>query len=191
MLQRLVLLDLDVHLLVTRRSNTAEIEQGLQDAVKLISVVIGRQYADEDISNHITKRLQNEDTFQEWLSDLQKYIEEALLAKSAGMFRWVDCQLQAISKCMKPKEPEKAFTSLPTTLREVYAKGLDLVEDRAAEDVRELLEWLTYPQRPYVHFLLCFFLSKFLVLSLNTIQTENRGSRGNACRGSRIRSTRV
>ena len=148
MLQRIVLLDIDIHLLITSRSNTVGVEQGLQDIVKLFNVIIERQNADEDILTHISERLEDDDDLKKWPLHLRKYIEEALVANAAGMFRWVDCQLQVIRRCRKPKELREALTSLPKTLREVYAREVKNVEDRAVEDVRKLLGWLTYPQRP-------------------------------------------
>ena len=56
-LRRIILLDIDIHLLVISRSNTVGVEQGSQDVVKLFNVVIERQHADEDILTHITERL--------------------------------------------------------------------------------------------------------------------------------------
>lgn len=148
MLRRIILLDIDIHLLVISRSNTVGVEQGLQDVVKLFNVVIERQHADEYILTHITERLRDDEDLNKWPAHLRKEIEEALVANAAGMFRWVDCQLQAIRRCRKPKELRTALTSLPKTLREVYVKEVRNVEDRAVEDVRKLLGWLTYPQRP-------------------------------------------
>ena len=139
MLRRIILLDIDIHLLVISRSNTVGVEQGLQDVVKLFNVVIERQHADEDILTHITERLRDDDDLNKWPAHLRKQIEEALVANAAGMFRWVDCQLQAIRRCRKPKELRTTLTSLPRTLREVYVKEVRNVEDRAVEDVRKLL----------------------------------------------------
>ena len=162
LLHRLVLLDIDIHLLVTSRSNTVGLEERLGDAVKLFNVVIEQGYADEDILTHITERLQNDKELNKWPSRLRKEIEEVLVAKAAGMFRWVDCQLQAISRCRKPSELKKALTSLPMTLREVYARELEHIADSAVEDVRKLLGWLAYPQRPYVK---CLIFIPFRILS--------------------------
>ena len=151
MLQRITLEDnIETHMLVTSLSNTIEVEQGLLDVAKLFNVVIERQFVDEDILTHITERLQNDEELNKWPLDLRKNVEETIVKKAAGMYRWADCQLQAIRRCMKPKELRKALSSLPTDLREVYAKEVANVEMRSAEDVRKLLGWLTYPQRPYV-----------------------------------------
>lgn len=170
MLRRIMLLNINIHLLVTSRSNTVGVEQGLQDVVKPLSVPIKRQQTNEDILIHITERLQNDEDLNKWPLTLQKDIQEALVAGAAGMFRWADCQLQAICRCRKPKELRRALTSLPKDLRELYARELEHVDDLVVEDVRKLLGWLTYPQRPYVHslsFVHCH------VLSPNVVQIEN------------------
>ena len=170
MLQRIMLLNINIQLLITSRSNTVGDEQRLQDVVRTWNVIIDRQHADEDIVTHITERLQNDEDLNKWPLYLQKAIKEALVEGAAGMFRWADCQLQAICRCRKPKELRSALTSLPKDLRELYAREVANVEDRAVEDVRKLLGWLTYPQRPYVHslsFVRCHILSQ------NVVQTEN------------------
>ena len=151
LLQRLVSLNTDIHILVTSRSSTVGVEHRLQDSVQFLEVNMAHQDVDQDILTHITERLQNDEDLKKWSSDLRKDIEEALATNAAGMFRWVDCQLQAIRRCTKPKELKKALTSLPKDLREVYARELANVENSAVEDVRKLLGWVTYPQRPYVH----------------------------------------
>lgn len=186
LLQRIISLNTDIHVLVTSRSSTVGVEQHLKDAVKLFNVVMAHQQADEDILTHITERLQNDEDLKKWSSDLRKEIEEALVTNAAGMFRWVDCQLQAIRRCRKTKELRKALKSLPKDLRELYTRELANVEDSAVEDVRKILGWLTYPQRPYV----CD-VNRFLLptLSPHIIQTKNRRSGRNACCGSELRSS--
>ena len=186
LLQLIVSLNTDIHVLVTSRSSTVGVEQRLQDAAKLFNVVMEHQQADEDILTHITERLHNDEDLRKWSSDLRKEIKEALTTKAAGMFRWVDCQLQAIRRCRKPKECRKTLKSLPKDLREIYARELANVEDSAVEDVRKLLGWLTYPQRPYVHDIISFPLP---TLSPHVVQTENRRSSRSACCGSKNRSS--
>ena len=171
MLQSIVALNIDSHLLITSRSNTVGVEERLRDVVKLLNVVVGRQHADEDILTHITERLENDQDLNKWSMHRRQDIQETLVAGAAGMFRWVDCQLHAIRRCRKPKELRQALASLPQDLREIYARELENVEDRAVEDVRKLLGWLTYPQRPYVYSLI--FVQIYLTLSSHVFQTEN------------------
>lgn len=143
-------IDYDIHVLITSRSNSITIGKGWHDAVETFRVGIGRQDADEDILAHVTERLKNDEDLRKWSQGIQKDIKEALTRNSAGMFRWVDCQLQAISRCRKPKELSRALTEPPRDLHDFYARELANVEHNAVEDVRKLLVWMTFPQRPYV-----------------------------------------
>ena len=139
---------IDVRLLVTSRSATGVVQQGWHEAVQISDVVIPRQSADEDILIHINDRLQNDEELKKWPSNLHNDIREALMKNAAGMFRWADCQLQAIRRCRKPSEVKKALCSLPKDLKESYARELGNIEDDAVEDVGRLLTWLIYSQYP-------------------------------------------
>ena len=143
--------NVNIHVLVTSRTSTIGVEQGLQGVVKLFNVVIERHHANEDIKTHVTDCLQHDEDLNKWNQHLQDLIKNTLAENAAGMFRWVDCQLQAIRRCRKPAELKKALIQLlPKDLHEAYAKELAVVDEREAEDVRKILEWLTFPQRPYV-----------------------------------------
>ena len=140
----------DVRILVTSRSTTGVAQQGWHEAVQISDVVIPRQSADEDILIHINDRLQNDEELKKWPLSLRNDIREALMKNAAGMFRWADCQLQAIRRCRKPSEVKKALGSLPKDLKESYARELGNIEDDAVEDVRRLLTWLINSQLPLV-----------------------------------------
>lgn len=151
MLNQVLSLDgVDIRLLVTSRSTTGVVQQGWHEAVQIFDVAIPRQSADEDILIHINDRLQNDEELKKWPSSLRNDITKALMKNAAGMFRWADCQLQAIRKCRKPSEVKKALGSLPKDLKESYARELGDIEDDAVEDVERLLAWLTYSHLPWV-----------------------------------------
>lgn len=140
-----------LHILVTSRTNTTGVEKGLGDATQLRKVAIDVQHADIDIKIHVTECLQYDKDLNKWSEALQTMIRDTLVGNAAGMFRWVDCQLQAIRQCRTPRELKKVLGSLPQSLQNTYAKELAAVDERAAEDVRRILEWLTFPWRPYVY----------------------------------------
>lgn len=151
MLQSLMLaVGNNIHVLLTSRSNSITIGQGWHDTVKIFNVGIDQQNADEDILAHVTERLKNDEDLKKWSQKKQNDIKEALTRNGAGMFRWVDCQLQAIRRCRKPKELSRALNEPPRDLHDFYARELANVENNAVEDVRKLLVWMTFPQRPYV-----------------------------------------
>ena len=151
LLQRNILrLNVHIHVLVTSRSNSIVVEQGWDPMVNFFKVMIGRQNADEDILIHVIDRLENDEDLKKWPPGRLNNIKETLTSNGAGMFRWVDCQLQAIRRCRKPKDLTKVLAELPKDLHDLYARELAVVESYAVEDVRKLLLWMTFPRRPYV-----------------------------------------
>ena len=139
---------IDIRLLVTSRSINGVVQQGWHEAVQISNVVIPRQIVDQDILVHINDRLQNDEALKKWSPKLRNDISEGLMKNAAGMFRWADCQLQAIRRCRKPFEVKKALDSLPKDLKESYTREIGSVEDDAVDDVRRLLAWLAYSEHP-------------------------------------------
>lgn len=138
-------------ILVTSRTNTIGVEDGLKDVTRLFDIAIERRQVDNDIAAHITERLQNDEVLKKWPMHVREAIKETLTENAAGMFRWADCQLQAVRKCRKLVELKRTLTSLPKDLHEAYTRELSSARPYRSGDVRKLLEWLTFPQRPYVH----------------------------------------
>ena len=146
----LALLDVDIHVLMTSRTHTVGVEKGMTDLPRFSNIAMEGQDADLDIVAHITERLENDSALARWSPDLRHSIKETLVEGAGGMFRWVECQLQAVRKCRKPAEVRKTLKTLPKTLHEVYARDLAKVDEIASQDVLRLLEWLAFPQRKYV-----------------------------------------
>lgn len=149
LIHSLVLLEADVHILVTSRTLTVGVEKGMKGLTGFYKVAIEGLNADLDISSHVTERLENDRALAKWSPELRKAIKETLVKDAGGMFRWVECQLQAVRKCRKPAEVRKTLGALPRTLHEVYARDLAKVDENASQDVIRLLEWLAFPQRKY------------------------------------------
>ena len=143
----LALLGADIHILFTSRTNTVGIEKGMKDLSTFYNVAMKTQDTDLDILAHLTERLEDDDALTKWSHDLRQFVKDTLIRDAGGMFRWVECQLQAVRKCRKPAEVRKVLKTLPKDLHEVYARDLAKVDDNASEDVVRLLEWLAFPQR--------------------------------------------
>ncbi|KAA6415742.1 MAG: hypothetical protein FRX48_00460 [Lasallia pustulata] len=71
----------------------------------------------------------------------------SLLEKAEGMFRWVDCQLQAIRTCSKVTSVYNVLNRFPKDLYEQYKSDLARVPDGDVEDALKLLQRLTFSQR--------------------------------------------
>ena len=154
----LALLEVDLHILVTSRTHTVGVEKGMEGLSSFYNIAIEAQKADIDILAHVTERLENDEALAKWSPDIRQSVKDTLIEEAGGMFRWVECQLQAVRKCRKPADVRKTLKTLPGNLHEVYARELAKVDESAAQDVFRLLEWLAFPQRKYVSIRMLFAL---------------------------------
>ncbi|MCJ1265385.1 hypothetical protein MMC22_005262 [Lobaria immixta] len=144
------ILDLEnvgIHILVTGRRSMIGIEKESQDLKRFYSIGINREHVNLDILAHITERLQNDKILKTWPEKERQKIKSSLVEKAAGMFRWVDCQLQAIRKCKKPADLNKTLNTLPKDVHEQYARELAGIPESSSQDALKILQWLTFPQR--------------------------------------------
>lgn len=148
MIWNLLSLDtLGIRILVTCRTNTVQIEHDFPDEVlkRLHKVTVASTYVNPEILAHITERLQNDKILKTWPEKERIKVKYILAKKAAGMFRWVDCQLQAIRRCKTPAEVETTLTTLPKDLYEQYERELANISN--SQIALKILRCLTYPQR--------------------------------------------
>ena len=136
-----------IHVLVTSRTNTTGVEKALEALTRFYNIAIERECVDQDILAHITERLENDRVLKRWPEKERKKIKDSLMEKAAGMFRWVDCQLQAIRKCKKPADLNRTLTTLPKDVHEQYTRELENIAENSSQDALQILKWLTFPQR--------------------------------------------
>lgn len=129
-----------VHILATSRRET-DIEDSLgtvaTDTISLEECVV-----DGDIVSYVRHQLQHDEKLSRWPDDVRKEIEVTLLEGAKGMFRWVECQLDAIRGCMKLGLLRKALKSLPKTLDDTYSRILNNIPEEYVEDARRILSCL-------------------------------------------------
>lgn len=148
LIRKLLSLDtVDIRILVTSRTNTVRIEHGFPDeeSKRLYKVPVASSSVNLEISAHVTERLQNDKIFSTWPERERNKVKDILVKTAAGMFRWVDCQLQAIRKCKTPAELEKTLNTLPKDLYEQYER--ELMNIGNSQIALKILRALTYPQR--------------------------------------------
>lgn len=77
-------------------------------------------------------------------------ILERLLDKSGGMFRWVQCQLDRLEKCVGTKEIKQILNTLPEDLNETYYRILSVINKNpfCKRIVLRVLSWLIGSLRP-------------------------------------------
>lgn len=143
----LALLEADIHIFFTSRTHTVGIEKTIKGNTSFYNIAMEGQDTELDISAHVTERLENDGALAKWSPDLRQLIKDTLTKDAGGMFRWVDCQLQAVRRCRKPAEVRKTMKTLPRDLYEVYTRELAKIDDSASQDMIRLLEWLAFPQQ--------------------------------------------
>jgi ankyrin repeat protein/archaellum biogenesis ATPase FlaH len=104
---------------------------------------------DEDIRQYVRSCLSNKsDKLNRWPQNIKDEIEEKLMQKAGGMFRWAACQLGELRKCLKPARVRAELDNLPKTLDETYARILANVPDMYHAELRTALIFLTFSTRP-------------------------------------------
>ncbi|KAH8803296.1 hypothetical protein F5884DRAFT_903864 [Xylogone sp. PMI_703] len=136
----------NLRILVTSRKER-DIEEYLEhlatEQIPLQSATVNN-----DIRIHISERLKNDPKLNIWPASVQTEIEKTLMGRADGMFRWVECQLDTLRKCLKLDKLRRALNSLPKTLDETYARILCNIDDEYIEDAFKVLEVLVYSARP-------------------------------------------
>ncbi|KAF2141544.1 uncharacterized protein K452DRAFT_250225, partial [Aplosporella prunicola CBS 121167] len=108
----------------------------------------------KDISCYVKAQLDNrlrKNKEKLWDQKLRVQIEEELCSKADGMFQWVNCQIDALSKCISDKQILAKLKTLPASLDETYVRALEGL-CREFPDERPSLRcfffWLVHALRP-------------------------------------------
>ncbi|KAG1732306.1 ankyrin repeat-containing domain protein [Suillus lakei] len=138
-----------LRLLITSRK-----EQAISSVLSGLPSLSLSDYArliDNDMELHIDKELEARPRLASLTHDLKDEIRKSLLQQADGMFRWVECQLDAISTCRSVKGISDSLKSLPKGLYETYDRILQQIEE-AGPDHRSIVErtlmWLVAALEP-------------------------------------------
>ena len=154
----------NIHVLVTSRREI-DIENAL-GPIATQKISLEESVVDEDILTYVRHQLQHDPDLMKWPEEMRKDIETTLLEGANGMFRWVECQLDAIRGCMKPAHLRRTLKSLPRTLDDTYARILDNIHEDYVEDVCRILSCL-----------ICSFYPLAIQEIAETIAIESEGER--------------
>ncbi|KAF1986145.1 purine and uridine phosphorylase, partial [Aulographum hederae CBS 113979] len=140
----------NVHLLVTSRL-IHDIESGLSGLIHDGNrIVLHDSLTTEDIRAYVHKRVRSDPRLKRWQSrpKVQDEIDNYIMEKVDGMFRWAACQLDALDKCLDYPTLKKALKCLPKTLDETYERILRGIPSECEKPSMRLLQFLTYSERP-------------------------------------------
>ncbi|KAI1212174.1 uncharacterized protein F4807DRAFT_361418 [Annulohypoxylon truncatum] len=133
----------DVHILVTSRQ-----EPYIKSTVKsfINTQSIFRIYSNlirKDIGAYVYSRTLSA---RNWNINEQSKIENLLVKRADGMFRWVSSQLDALEISSKARSIEETLASLPKALEETYTRILTNVTLQRRHHTR-ILQFLVYSER--------------------------------------------
>ncbi|KAK8208081.1 ankyrin repeat-containing domain protein [Phyllosticta capitalensis] len=136
----------NVHLLVTSRPEQ-DIQSFIQEKARPQDIIhLQSDLVAGDIRAFVHGKVRGQTGLGRWSSrpDIQNKIEDALLEKADGMFRWVSCQLDALEKCLDPLSLNRALEKLPRTLEDTYTRILKEIPDEIRPSAIRILQFLTY-----------------------------------------------
>ncbi|KAI1454806.1 ankyrin [Annulohypoxylon moriforme] len=136
----------NVRFLVTSRDN-----QDIRRSLRKFRNIRIEDYVskvDEDIAKYIDYRLRVDSNLQ-WLNDhIKDHISKSMQSQAAGMFRWVQCQLEAFSKLRTVKAIRQSLNRLPQDLHETYDRILARIPKADQESARRILLWVAFSVTP-------------------------------------------
>ncbi|KAL9628986.1 MAG: hypothetical protein Q9164_007071, partial [Protoblastenia rupestris] len=103
---------------------------------------------EKDIQLYIRERLSTDPRMMRWPSSVQNDIEQSLIINAGGLFRWVDCQLDVLRKCLRVNNIKSVLDTPPKTLNETYDRILTSIDEAYIEDTYKILQWLVFSARP-------------------------------------------
>ncbi|KAK0647123.1 hypothetical protein B0T16DRAFT_458984 [Cercophora newfieldiana] len=106
-----------------------------------VAISMANPYVDADVGSFVRARLKSSYRLRRWESWLPE-IEKALVLKAQGMFRWVDCQIQAIERLRDPEQLPEALENLPRDLNETYIRIFEAIPEPDRQFVRHVLVWI-------------------------------------------------
>ncbi|KAL1637760.1 hypothetical protein SLS56_000315 [Neofusicoccum ribis] len=102
-----------------------------------------------DIASYVRQRVLTSEYMADWPLEEQQKVEDQLSSKADGMFRWVQCQLDAIEKCSDSDQIDEALASLPPDLPATYERILANIRRQQNQNVRKTLTCLAFGLRPF------------------------------------------
>ncbi|KAK8115574.1 hypothetical protein PG984_012076 [Apiospora sp. TS-2023a] len=137
---------LNIHILTTsqpRQDIQSRIERWA--CVEIITLDNDRIWG--DINSYIKARTKQMGRWEN-LPKVRKEIEDTLVAKADGMFRWVSCQFNTLENCFDWPSVRRELVALPHDLETTYLRILQRIPTKHLDYTKRLLQFMTYSERP-------------------------------------------
>ncbi|KAF5709363.1 ankyrin repeat [Fusarium mundagurra] len=116
-----------------------DIEQSLGEISESISM--SNAMVDADIRRFVHARLRSSHRLKRWHERFDE-IEAVLAAMAQGMFRWAECQIQAIERLRDQSKLQQLLSNLPKDLSETYVRIFEAIPEDDRPLVRRILNWI-------------------------------------------------
>ncbi|RDA83893.1 hypothetical protein CP532_3366 [Ophiocordyceps camponoti-leonardi (nom. inval.)] len=103
---------------------------------------------DRDIDTFARYRLTNHSKLSKWRPEVREEIQASLVGGSKGMFRWADCQLSVLGKCLNLRDLRKVIRKLPKSLSDTYEQALLRIDDDHWQYAIRIFMWLAVSPKP-------------------------------------------
>ncbi|KAK0660858.1 hypothetical protein QBC41DRAFT_330686 [Cercophora samala] len=84
---------------------------------------------------------------KEWGENVKARVHGVLTSKAGGMFRWVQCQLDALEFCTSSEEIDEVLSSLPQDLPATHERILARLQRRSFKNIRLILLALAFSRQ--------------------------------------------
>ncbi|KIJ06704.1 hypothetical protein PAXINDRAFT_103259 [Paxillus involutus ATCC 200175] len=104
----------------------------------------------DDMHFHIRTELESRDRLKTLAYDLREEIQDVLMEKADGMFRWVQCHLDRLNECWSLGDVRAVLGTLPATLNETYERMLNTIvtKEFGGRVAQRALIWLVTALEP-------------------------------------------
>lgn len=134
-----------VHVFITSR-NELDIRESLNPSHDQ-NLSMRNSEIDKDIVEFVTCQLINDPKLQRWKARHGE-IQAKLTTGAQGVFRYVECQFNALRRARNRNQLDECLRTLPRDLDETYERILCSIDNEYVEDVRRVLTMLCFSVRP-------------------------------------------
>ncbi|KAL9625855.1 MAG: hypothetical protein Q9160_000175 [Pyrenula sp. 1 TL-2023] len=123
---------------------------------------------DQEIALYVSSCMSSSERLRRLPDPLRQTVTRALVQGACGMFRWVQCQIDVLSRLRTDRDIRQALTKLPHTLYGAYERILEQIEEIDRPVARRALLWLAYGPRAMT----LSELAEAVVIDEDTVQKD-------------------
>ncbi|OQV01834.1 NACHT domain-containing protein [Cladophialophora immunda] len=111
-------------------------------------IPVPEQASEQDISVYIKMRISSDPRLRRMSENMKAFVEMTLRTDSNGMFRWVQCQLDEMSRLRTDAALKRALNQLPLSIEASYLRIIDSIAREDIPFATRALLWLAHASTP-------------------------------------------